>query len=109
MAYDEGLELRLRELLGDMDGVTAKKMFGGLAIMIHGNMATGVYGDELLVRADPVDQDEWLAETGVRVFDMVGRPMKGWLVVAPDACAEDEDLERWVARGVAYARTLPPK
>jgi TfoX/Sxy family transcriptional regulator of competence genes len=109
MAYDEGLAIRLRELLSDADGVTAKKMFGGLAVLLHGNMAVGVVRDELLVRTDPDDQEAWLAEPGTRVFDMTARPMKGWILVAPDACAEDDDLARWVSRGVEYALSLPPK
>ena len=109
MAFDEGLAARLREMLDGEDGLTEKRMFGGLAILLHGNMAVGVYGDGLLVRSDPATQDELLAEPGAHVFDMGGRPMKGWLVIGPDGCTDDADLNRWVARGVAYARGLPPK
>jgi len=109
MAFDEGLATRLREILNDEDGLTEKRMFGGLAMLLHGNMAVGVYGDGLLVRSNPAAQDELLAEPGARVFDMAGRPMKGWIIVDPNGCAEDADMTRWVARGVAYARSLPPK
>jgi len=109
MAFDEGLATRVRDLVAGEDGLSEKKMFGGLAMLLHGNMAVGVSGDSLMVRTDPAAQEELLAEPGARVFDMTGRPMKGWLVVAPEGCAEDTDLERWVARGVAYARSLPPK
>jgi TfoX/Sxy family transcriptional regulator of competence genes len=109
MAFDEGLATRLRDLTDDEPGRVEKKMFGGLAVLLDGNMAVGVLGDDLLVRTDPADQDALLATPGTRVFDMTGRPMKGWIVVAAAACAEDDDLTRWVARGVAYARTLPPK
>jgi TfoX/Sxy family transcriptional regulator of competence genes len=109
MAFDEGLATRVRDLVADEDGLAEKKMFGGLAMLLHGNMSVGVHGDGLLVRTDPTDQDALLAEPGARVFDMTGRPMKGWLVVDPQGCAEDNDLRRWVARGVAYARGLPPK
>jgi TfoX/Sxy family transcriptional regulator of competence genes len=109
MAYDEGLATRIRALIDDSD-VVEKKMFGGLGILIGGNMAVGVYGDELLVRTDPAKQDELLAEPGARMFDMVkSRPMNGWILVSPEHCAEDEDLARWVGRGVAHARALPPK
>jgi TfoX/Sxy family transcriptional regulator of competence genes len=109
MAYDEGLATRIRELLDDGD-LVEKKMFGGLGMLLGGNMAVGVYGDELLVRTDPAQQDELLAEPGARMFDMVkARPMNGWILVSPQHCAEDEDLARWVGRGVAYARSLPPK
>lgn len=110
MAYDEGLATRLRDALADEPGtITAKKMFGGLAILVDGNMAVGVYGDGLLVRTDPADQQALLAEPGTRPFDMASHPMKGWLVVDAEHCAEDTDLRRWLARGVTHARGLPPK
>ena len=109
MTFDEGLATRVRDLVAEEDGLTEKKMFGGLAMLLDGNMAVGVYGDGLIVRADPASQDVLLAEPGARVFDMTGRPMKGWLMVGPEGCSEDADLRRWVARGVDYARGLPPK
>ena len=109
MAYDEGLATRLLDILRDEAGLTQRKMFGGLAILLGGNMAVGVYGDGLLVRIDPGQQDMLLAEPGTRPFDMVSRPMKGWIVVDASMCAEDEDLRRWVVRGVGHARSLPPK
>jgi len=109
VAYDDGLAARLLEILGEQAGLAEKKMFGGLAMMLNGNMAVGVYGDDLLVRTDPGQQDLLLPEPGTRPFDMAGRPMKGWIVVAASMCSEDEDLRRWVSRGVAYASSLPPK
>ena len=109
MTYDEGLATRLRDLVGAEPGLTEKKMFGGLAMLLHGNMAVGVHGEALIVRTDPTQQERLLTESGVRVFDLTGRPMKGWLLVDPAGCAEDGDLRRWVDRGVAYARSLPPK
>ena len=109
VAYDEGLAARLLDLLGEHAGLAEKKMFGGLAMMLGGNMAVGVYGDDLLVRTDPKLQDMLLAEPGTRPFDLASRPMKGWIVVAASMCSEDEDLRRWVSRGVAYAHSLPPK
>ncbi len=109
VAYDEGLANRLLAILGEEDGLAEKKMFGGLAVLLGGHMAVGVYGDDLLVRTDPGQQDMLLAEPGTRPFDMTGRPMKGWIVVDASMCAEDEDLRRWVSRGVAHARSLPPK
>jgi hypothetical protein len=109
VAYDEGLATRLRDLLGAVPGLTEKKMFGGLAMLLHGNMAVGVHGESLIVRTDPAQQDLLLAEAGARVFDLTGRPMKGWLLVDPAGCAEDEDLRRWADRGFAYAQSLPPK
>jgi hypothetical protein len=109
VAYDEGLATRLRELVGGERGLAEKKMFGGLAMLLDGNMAVGVNGDNLIVRTDPTQQEELLTEPGARIFDMTGRPMKGWLLVEPSGCAKDRDLRRWVARGVAYARSLPAK
>jgi hypothetical protein len=85
MAYDEGLAIRLRDILGDEAGLAEKKMFGGLAILLDGNMAAGVYGDDLLVRIDPGQQDTLLAEPGTRPFDMTGRPMKGWIITSLSA------------------------
>jgi hypothetical protein len=109
VAYDERLAARLPDILGEQVGLAEKKMFGGLAMMLSGNMAVGVYGDDLLVRTDPGLQDALLAEPGTRPFDMGGRPMKGWIVVAASMCTEDEDLRRWVSRGVAYASSLTRK
>ena len=109
VAYDEGLAIRLLDILGEEAGLAQKKMFGGLAVLVGGNMAVGVYGDDLLVRTDPGQQDMLLAEPGTRLFDMTGRPMKGWIAVDAGMCAEDDDLRCWVSRGVAHARSLPPK
>jgi hypothetical protein len=106
MAYDEGLATRVREVLGDRPGLVEKQMFGGLAFLVGGNMACGVRGEDLIVR---VAADAALGEPGARPFDLTGRPMKGWLLVDPDGHAEDEDLRRWVDRGLAYAGSLPPK
>ena len=109
MAYDEGLATRLRDLIGDETGLAEKKMFGGLAMLLHGNMAVGVHGESLIVRTDPAQQADLLVEPGARVFDLTGRPMKGWLLVDPAGIAEYDDLRRWTDRGVTYARSLPPK
>jgi TfoX/Sxy family transcriptional regulator of competence genes len=109
MAYDEGLAIRIREVIGGEPGLAEKRMFGGLAITLDGNMAVGVSGNDLMVRTDPAQQDALLAEPGARPFDLTGRPMKGWLVVDADGLAEDADLRRWIERGVAFARSLPPK
>ena len=106
MAYDEGLATRVREVLGDQPELVEKKMFGGLAFLMHGNMACGVRGDDLIVR---VAAEAALGEPGTRPFDLTGRPMRGWLLVDADGHAEDDDLRRWVDRGLAYANLLPPK
>jgi hypothetical protein len=84
-------------------------MFGGLVFLVHGNMACGVRGADLNVRIAAEEADATLAEPGARPFSLTGRPMKGWLLVDPDGHAEDEDLRRWVDRGLAFAGSLPPK
>jgi TfoX/Sxy family transcriptional regulator of competence genes len=109
MAYDEALADRVRERLSDNPEISERKMFGGIAFMLSGNMAVGVSKDDLMVRIDPDDQDQALAQPGVRVFDMSGRPMKGWILVAPEATEEDNGLHAWIEAGLDFAGSLPPK
>ncbi len=109
MAYDETLTQRIRSALGVLPGMVEKKMFGGIAFLLNGNMAVGVNGEDLLVRIPPDETGAALAEPFVRIFDMTGRPMKGWVRVAPGGCATEAQLQRWIERGISYASTLPPK
>ncbi|MFB6639422.1 TfoX/Sxy family protein [Streptomyces chartreusis] len=109
MAYDEGLAQRIRERLGGRTEITEKRMFGGIAFLVHGNMAVGVSGDDLMVRVGPDGTDAALARPGTRIFDMTGRPMKGWILVAGDALTEDDVLRAWIEEGRAFAAGLPPK
>ncbi len=110
MAYDEDLAHRVREqLAGEAGAITERKMFGGLAFLLHGNMTAGVLGEDLMVRVGPGESDAALSEPHTRVFDMTGRPMKAWVLVAPEGVASDEELARWVRRGLAFAGSLPPK
>src|SRR3954452_3437585 len=110
MAYDEDLANRIRELLGKETGVVEKKMFGGLAFLIGGNMSVSASGQGgLLLRVDPEDTDALVDKPHAEPFVMRGRPMRGWLRVAPDGLHTKRQLEPWVRRGVAYARSLPPK
>ncbi|MEV0487848.1 TfoX/Sxy family protein [Streptomyces sp. NPDC050508] len=109
MAYDEGLAERIRERLGADPDITEKKMFGGIAFLHRGNMAVGVTGDDLMVRVGPDATDAALTRPGTRIFDMTGRPMRGWIVVAGSAVAEDEALGEWIDEGHAFAASLPPK
>ncbi|MEU4342934.1 TfoX/Sxy family protein [Nocardia sp. NPDC023852] len=109
MAYDEELAERIRELIVPGPECTEQKMFGGLAFLIGGNMAVAASGKGgLMVRVDP-DEGERLVGDSVEPMVMGGREMVGWLRVAPEAADDDEVLREWVERGVAYARTLPPK
>ena len=107
MAFDEALAARVRPLVQGV--ATEKKMFGGLAFLVGGNMSVGVHGDALIVRVDPSDTQKALAERGVRVFDLTGRPMKGWLLVSKEVLGSDHALAAWVGRSVSYARSLPAK
>lgn len=110
MAYDEDLANRIRELIDAEDGLTEKRMFGGLAFLIDGNMSVSVSGQGgLLLRVDPEQTDALLAKPHAQPFAMRGREMQGWLRVEPAGVKSREQLERWVRRGVDYARTLPPK
>jgi TfoX/Sxy family transcriptional regulator of competence genes len=110
MAYDEEFAHRLREQLADESDVTERAMFGGLAFMLAGNMAVGITSrEELMVRVGPEESDAALARPHTRVFDMTGRPMKGWILIDTEGFATKRQLGAWVRRGVAFARTLPPK
>lgn len=109
MAYDDELAQRVRAALGSVQKVTEIKMFGGLCYTVAGNMAVGVTGDDLMVRMDPEDAAAALSEVGARPMDFTGRPMKGFLVVAPAGVRTDRSLQTWVGRGVAFASSLPPK
>jgi TfoX/Sxy family transcriptional regulator of competence genes len=109
MAYNEDLAERVREELADEPGLTERKMFGGLAFMLDGNMCCGVSGDELMIRIPPEETDDALGEPGVRPMDMTGRPMKGWLVVGGEAIAAEAGLAQWVDRSRRFAHSLPPK
>jgi TfoX/Sxy family transcriptional regulator of competence genes len=110
VAYDEELARRIRELLGGEPGVTEKKMFGGLAFLVGGNMAVAASGQGgVLVRVDPAQSDALVATTAARPMEMRGREMQGWLRVGVEDVRVDEELSTWVERGVTYARSLPAK
>jgi hypothetical protein len=110
MAYDEDLANRLRDLLGDVDGVTEQKMFGGLAFLVGGNMSVAASGQGgLLARVDPAESDALLGKPHTALMEMRGRVMEGWLRVAPEGVKTKRQLEPWVKRSLAYVRTLPPK
>jgi TfoX N-terminal domain len=110
MAYDEELADRIREQIGAEAGLTEKKMFGGLAFLIGGNMAIAASGQGgLLVRVDPEESDALLETTNARPMEMRGREMKGWLRVDAEDVPTRQALAEWVDRGTAYARSLPAK
>jgi TfoX/Sxy family transcriptional regulator of competence genes len=110
VAYDETLADRIRDLLGDEHAVTERKMFGGLAFLVAGNMAISASGQGgILVRVDPEESDRLVATSAAEVAVMRGRPMDGWLRVAPEQLRTKRQLNRWTSLGAAYARSLPPK
>jgi TfoX/Sxy family transcriptional regulator of competence genes len=110
MAFDEDLANRIRELVLTEDGVTEQRMFGGLAFLIDGNMSVSASGQGgLLLRVDPAETDALLRKQHARPFEMRGRVMQGWLRVDAEGVRTKRQLERWVARGLSYARSLPQK
>lgn len=109
MVYDETLALRTRDALRDEPNLTERKMFGGIAFMIGGNMACGPVRNDLMVRVGPDAYEDALMRPHARPCDFTGRPMRGLVLVARDGLAGDSDLAEWVERGAAYARSLPGK
>ncbi|HZT92288.1 MAG TPA: TfoX/Sxy family protein [Gaiellaceae bacterium] len=110
MAYDEELAARIRKLVAGERAVTEKRMFGGLAFLVDGNMAVAASGQGgLLVRVDPDESERLVADGRASYMEMRGRSMPGWLRVGAEHVRSASELRRWVDRGVAFARTLPPK
>jgi TfoX/Sxy family transcriptional regulator of competence genes len=110
VAYDEELAARIRTLVADRADLTEKKMFGGLAFLVGGNMAVAASGQGgILVRVDPELSDELVATTPAEPMEMRGRQMAGWLRVDTADVADDSALAEWVERGTGYAASLPPK
>ena len=109
MAYDEKLAARLRRALSGREGISEKKMFGGIAYMLGGNMFCGIVKDQLMVRVGPKQYDDALARPHTRPMDFTGRAMRGMVYVAPEGTATDEGLKSWLEQGLAFAAALPPK
>jgi TfoX/Sxy family transcriptional regulator of competence genes len=110
VAYDEELADRIRQLVGSESDLTEKKMFGGLAFLIGGNMAVAASGQGgVLVRVDPAESDTFVSTTNARLMDMRGRRMRGWLRIDSEDVRTKRQLAKWVGRGTAYARSLPAK
>jgi TfoX/Sxy family transcriptional regulator of competence genes len=110
MAYDEDLANRIRELIAGEPDITEQRMFGGLAFLVAGNMSVAASGQGgLMVRVDPEDTEALITKPHAGPFEMRGRAMQGWLRVDAEGVRTKRQLEPWVRRGVAYARSLPPK
>jgi len=109
VGYDEGLAERIREMLADVPDMTEKKMFGGMCVLVSGNMCCGIVDDSLMVRVGPDQYEACLKLQHAREMDFTGKPLKGMLYVDPEGVAEDEDLEAWIDRCMSFMQTLPPK
>jgi TfoX/Sxy family transcriptional regulator of competence genes len=109
MAYDEALAERVRSIVGARDAVVERKMFGGIAWMVDGNMACGVLGDDLAVKLSVEEAESALREPHTRPVEMRGRPARNFLLVEGGAVADDAELARWVDAGADHAASLPPK
>jgi TfoX/Sxy family transcriptional regulator of competence genes len=110
MTYSAAQTDRVRGALADRPGLTEKEMFGGIAFLLGGNMCVGVHGDDLIVRVEPSQTAALLREPGAKPFNLSGRGgMDGWLLVAPPGYRSEAALRAWVARGLAYASSLPKK
>jgi hypothetical protein len=109
MAYDTSIERRIDALIIAWENLEKRKMFGGVCYLTGGNICFGIWREELIVRTDPAAAATLLTQEHVRPFDVTGRPMKGWLMVAAAGWPNDEALARWLAIGRNFARTLPEK
>ncbi len=109
MAYDESLAERVRGVLAGEPGVSEKRMFGGLTFLLNGNMCCGLTGTDLMVRVGPDAHAEALARPHAREMDFTGKSLKGFVFVAPEGYAADEDLRTWVGLGREFAASLPAK
>jgi TfoX/Sxy family transcriptional regulator of competence genes len=109
MSFSESLAARIRDALAQAKGIEERKMFGGVGFLLHGNMLVGVWKDSLIVRLAPEDASAALQESSVRVFDITGTPMKGWVMVEPEGVEEDEQVKSWIERATKFVGKLPAK
>ena len=109
MPYDKQIDDRIRRIVVSWPQTSAKKMFGGVCHLINGNMFCGVYKEFLILRLGEARAHEALQKPFVRPFDITGRPMRGWVMVAQEGFASDETLQAWLGQALEFAKTLPPK
>lgn len=109
MVYDEGLAHRIRELLDDRPDLVEKKLLGGIAFMLQGNLCCGIHREDLIVRVGRDGYAAAVARPHARPFDITGRPMTGWVMVSPDGYESDDALQVWVQQGVQFPLSLPAK
>jgi TfoX/Sxy family transcriptional regulator of competence genes len=109
MAFDEALAERVRQRLARRKRIEEKKMFGGVGFLMNGNLLVGIWKDSLCVRLGPEQAEKVLPEPHVKEFDITGRPMKGWVLVAPEGVQHDDQLKGWIQRAARFVGTLPIK
>ena len=109
MPYDEALAERIRPLLAGRQDAVELKMFGGLGFTLRGHMCVGVWKDSLIARLGVEQYEDALEQPFVGEFDITGRPMRGWVLIAPEGIADDATLSAWIERAVAFVGALPPK
>ncbi len=109
MAYNEELDARIQTMVARWKNTTNRKMFGGVCHLINGNMFCGVHKDSLILRLGEDASRQAMATKNVRQFDITGKPMKGWVMVAADGYKNDTDLKGWLDKAKAFAKTLPAK
>ena len=109
MAYSESLALRIRQIVVRRQGITEKKMFGGVCFLLNGKMCVGVWKNSLIARLGTEQEGEALLDPQVKKMDLTGKPMKGWVLVEPDGVENDEQLSGWIEQALKFVRTLPQK
>ncbi len=109
MPYSKSLALRVRQVLGPRRGLIEKKLFGGLGFLVEGHLLVAVWGNSLIARLGEERAALALAEPHVRVFDVTGRPMRGWVVIDPDGLDLDSEMRTWIAKALDFVEGLPPK
>jgi TfoX/Sxy family transcriptional regulator of competence genes len=109
MVYSKSLAARLRQMLSQSRGIVEKKMFGGIAFLLRGNMLVGVWQDSLIVRLGSEQAEQALTQPHVRAFDITGRPMRGWVMVDVEGLDRDRQLADWIEGATAFVATLPAK
>ncbi len=109
MAYNQELAVRMRQILKGKRGIVEKSMFGGIGFMVNDHLACGIHKQELIVRLGEDQFAKAIKKRNVRIFDMGGRPMKGWVMVGSEACKAPKALQEWIDQAVTYARSRPAK
>ena len=109
MAYNQSSAERIRAQMRKNPGFVEKKMFGGICFLLNGNMAGGILNDDIIVRVGKEAYEECLASPYAKQFDITGRPMTGWVMVAPEGYQSDANLKEWLQKGIDFAKTLLPK